>query len=102
MSWFKRKRYEAFTATLPDNRIEHVLDRTSGTWLFIRDRLESEIVRLREQNDKLTLDPVATAGVRGQIKMAKWVLDLTRPDDVVRSTTFAAGIFGAGREEENG
>jgi len=87
-----------FYAALPGNDMEPQLDTYSGTWKYVKEFLEGEIKKLHERNEKLTLDANATAAIRGQIKMARAVLELEKAGPgVVRSKGIAAEIFGAER-----
>ena len=92
------KKDKIFYVALPGNDMEPQLDTYSGTWKYVKQFLEAEVKKLQERNEKLTLDATATAAVRGQIKMARAVLDLEKPGpDFSRSKTIAAEIFGAER-----
>lgn len=49
-------------------------------WPVVKARAEQKLESLRKQNDNTTLDDVATAALRGEIRALKWLLDL--PDQV--------------------
>lgn len=51
-------------------------DFTSATWHQLRKWAESELQRLRVQNDAVGLSENETASLRGEIKMLKRFLDL--------------------------
>jgi hypothetical protein len=92
------KKDKIFYAALPGNNMEPQLETYSATWKYVKGFLEGEIKKLQERNEKLTLDANATAAIRGQIKMARAVLELEKPGpDFSRSKTVAADIFGAER-----
>ena len=46
------------------------------TWLHATAWAAAELARLRAQNDTKTLDPVATAAIRGEIAFAKRFIGL--------------------------
>ena len=52
------------------------INRQSADWLAVKEFCETELDRLRTENDNETLDSIATAALRGQIKFAKAVLAL--------------------------
>lgn len=57
-----------------------VLDVRSGTWAFIRNRLNAELVKAREANDSIRRNEVQTAEIRGRIGMIKELLELPTID----------------------
>jgi hypothetical protein len=86
------------SVSIAANDADPRLEPGSATWRFVRIYLNDEISSLREKNDKLTLDAVSTAAIRGQIKMAKQILQLEQKrsgGDEARSKGLAADIFGA-------
>ena len=54
-------------------------DKASGLWLRLRAHLEDRIASARLRNDDATLDPAATAAIRGEIKVLKLLMRLDDP-----------------------
>lgn len=52
----------------------HELD--SAVWKKLKAHLETELADRREYNDGQSLDAVATAGIRGEIKRLKLILSI--------------------------
>lgn len=51
-------------------------DFDTATWTRLAGWAAAELARLRAQNDSKTLDPVATAALRGEIAFAKRFIGL--------------------------
>ena len=77
----KTESLEAVTFSAPSR--EGHLDAYSETWIFVSNWAESELKRLRESNDAITLDAAQTSALRGRIKCLKELIALpdkrTRP-----------------------
>lgn len=103
MKWpFGKNTKTPVKAALPGNTADDpVLNKHSDTWKFIKKFLEEDLQKLREQNDKVTLDAEKTAAIRGQIKEVKRILNLEneRPGGLklIRSEGLGTEIFGPGR-----
>lgn len=54
-------------------------DKASGLWLRLRAHLDDRIASARLRNDDATLDPAATAAIRGEIKVLKLLMRLDDP-----------------------
>lgn len=56
-------------------------DKASALWLRLREHFEQRLTGARLRNDDPTLDPAATAALRGEIKVLKLLtrLDADRP-----------------------
>lgn len=54
-------------------------DKASGLWLRLKDHFETRLANARLLNDNAALDAAATAAIRGEIKVLKY---LTRLDAV--------------------
>jgi len=54
-------------------------DKASGLWLRLRAHLDDRMTAARLRNDDATLDPAATAAVRGEIKVLKVLMRLDDP-----------------------
>lgn len=59
------------------------LDIYSETWLFVQHFVANELAALRNKNDNIKLDDVATAELRGQIRFAKKLIALQAKADKV-------------------
>lgn len=55
-------------------------DRQSQVWLKLAEHLEQKLKNLRGKNDGEDLDQIQTAHIRGQIKLAKGLLDLGKDE----------------------
>lgn len=55
-------------------------DHEGPTWPRLERHLRARLQSLREENDRASLDEVATARVRGRIEEIKWLLDAAKED----------------------
>lgn len=86
--WTKQPAFEPITVA---NEVENVLDQQSGTWRFIHNWALTELDQARKRNDAVSLDPVKTAAIRGEIKTLKRLanlpdLTLSRDNRLTKST----------------
>ena len=58
-------------------------DKASGLWLRLRSHLEDRLGTARLRNDDATLDPSATAAIRGEIKTLKVLIRLDADRQVI-------------------
>ena len=54
-------------------------DKASGMWLRLLGHFEDRLANARLRNDDATLDPAATAAIRGQIQLLKLLIALNAP-----------------------
>lgn len=75
-------------------------DFTTAAWKRLRGYLLSELEERREENDNPAHDAVKTAGIRGEIRALKKLLDLERDYLGSSSSTEALSFLGTGSEIE--
>ena len=62
---------------------ENTLDLHSSSWIYVRNYCLKSLEEMRVSNDNPNLDDLSTAILRGRIKMAKEILDLSKPKPTV-------------------
>ncbi len=74
------RRLPRMTSIMDDFRLTES-DKASGLWLRLRAHFDDRLAAARMRNDDPTLDPAATAAIRGEIKVLKLLirLDAERP-----------------------
>lgn len=67
-----------------------IQNRNAAEWVAVVEYCEDQIVELHAQNES-DLDDKETANIRGQLKMARLILDLANEDvpiEMVRSNNY--------------
>lgn len=76
-NYFKKHKEKPFEVKLPDTGLnEENFNPYSSTWLFLKTWITSELAKTRELNDYKKNDEIATAMLRGRIKLLKELLEL--------------------------
>jgi hypothetical protein len=69
----------------------HHIRFNSSEWQAIKEYCEGKLEIFRQQNDEITLDPIQTAVIRGQISMCKEIIGLEKSDNEINIPNMPAG-----------
>ena len=78
MKWFSRKTKDLPHEAALSNDDTARLEIHSPTWKFIKGWQQAKLSAVRESNDSLRHDPIATAYMRGQISVYKDLANLPK------------------------